>query len=178
MKVLRVIFWVFVVLFLLGVFMPQDYRISRSVDINSSLEDAFELSNDLKQWPRWSPWAQLDPSVIVTVGDITTGVGASQQWSDESGGGRLEFIESIPSTRLSYNIWFGDAKHPAISSMIFEQVTANKIRVHWTIEGDMQMHIVGPLFAILMDTLVGPAFEQGLENLKVESEKQNTLNKN
>ena len=109
--------------------------------------------------------------MTVTVGDITSGVGASQQWSDESGGGRLEFIESIPSARLSYNIWFGDAKHPAISSMIFEQVTANKIRVHWTIEGDIQMHIVGPLFAILMDTLVGPAFEQGLENLKIESEK-------
>ncbi|MGB1297116.1 MAG: SRPBCC family protein [Psychrobium sp.] len=171
MKVLRVVFWIFVAMFILGVFMPQDYKIGRSIEINSSLDKAFTLSNDLNEWKRWSPWAQLDNSVKVEVGEISSGVGASQSWRDDSGGGRLTFIESVPNQRISYNIWFGDAKHPAISSMTFEQVTANTIRVHWTIEGDMQMHVIGPWFALLMDTLVGPAFELGLENLKTEAEK-------
>lgn len=171
MKVLRVAFWVFIALFVAGIFMPQDYKVERSIDINSTLNQAYDLSNDLNHWPSWSPWVELDPSVKVTIGRISNGIGASQSWSDNNGGGRLEFIESVENKRISYNLWFGDATKPAISNMTFEQITVNKIRVHWTIEGDMQMPVVGFVFAMLMDTLIGPAFELGLDNLKRESEK-------
>ena len=170
MKILRVVFWVLIALFIAGIFMPQDYKIERSIDITAPISTSFELSNNLKQWPRWSPWVELDPSVKVTIGEITQGVGASQSWADNNGGGRLTFIESVKNKRISYNLWFGDASMPAISHMTFEQVTASKIRVHWTIEGDMQMPVVGFIFAMLMDTLIGPAFDLGLENLKRESE--------
>jgi len=171
MKILRVVFWVLIALFVAGIFMPQDYKVERSIEISSTLNQAYSLSNDLEQWPRWSPWIELDPSVKVVIGDISQGVGASQTWSDNNGGGRLAFIESVENKRISYNLWFGDAAIPAISNMTFEQVTANRIRVHWTIEGDMQMPVVGFIFAMLMDTLIGPAFNLGLENLKRESEK-------
>lgn len=171
MKALRVAFWVLIVLFVAGIFMPQDYKVARSIEINSTLNQTYNLSNNLNNWPSWSPWVELDPSVKVTIGDISAGVGASQSWSDNNGGGRLAFIESVKNKRISYNIWFGDATKPAISNMTFEQVTANKIRVHWTIEGDMQIPVVGFIFAMLMDSLVGPAFDLGLENLKQESEK-------
>lgn len=170
MKILRVVFWVLIALFVVGIFMPQDYKIERSIEISSSLGKSFELSNNLKQWPKWSPWVSMDPSVKVTIGDITKGVGATQTWTDDNGGGRLEFIESVENKRITYHLWFGDAQSPATSHMTFEQVTANKIKVYWTIEGDMQMPVVGFLFAMLMDTLVGPAFDLGLENLKRESE--------
>lgn len=170
MKILRIIFWVLIALFILGLFMPQDYRIERSVEISAPISKAFSLSNNLNQWPRWSPWVEQDPSIKVTVGSIAQGVGASQSWMGESGGGRLEFIESVQDKRISYNIWFGSTDQPAISTMTFEQVTANKIRVHWAIEGDMQMPIVGFIMAMLMDSLVGPSFDTGLTNLKREAE--------
>jgi len=139
--------------------------------MDSSLDRAFELSNNLNHWAKWSPWTALNDSIKVTIGDISTGIGASQTWHDNNGGGRLIFIESIENKKISYNIWFGDAKNPAISNMTFKQLTVNKIQVHWTIEGDMQIPIIGFIFALLMDTLVGPAFELGLENLKEISEK-------
>lgn len=170
MKTLRVVFWVLIVLFVIGIFMPQDYKIERSIEISSQVEQSFELSNDLTQWPLWSPWVAMDPSVKVTIGNISKGVGATQSWTDDNGGGRLTFIESVPDKRITYHLWFGDAQSPATSHMTFEQITANKIKVYWTIEGDMQMPVIGFILAMLMDTLVGPAFELGLENLKRESE--------
>ncbi len=171
MKILRVVFWFLILLFIAGVFLPQHYMVTRSVTINGSGAQIHQLTNDLAQWPKWSPWLELEPSVSVNLGDKTQGVGASQSWTDSSGGGRLLFIQSDPGQAISYNIWFGDAQNPAISSMTYTTLNATQTKVHWSIEGDMQMPVIGFYMALIMDKLVGPAFELGLENIKREVEK-------
>ena len=170
MKVLKIIICVIFSLFVLNALLPQTYNVERSIEIDSNLSKVFELSNDLERWPLWSPWVALDNSVKVEIGDISKGMGANQTWSDNNGTGRLTFIESTKDKRISYNIWFGDAKESATSTMILEQITDQKIKIHWTIEGNVQIPIIGFIFASLIDTLIGSAFELSLDNLKREAE--------
>jgi len=170
MKFLRVIFWFLIALFLAGIFLPQHYSVERSVTISGSSAQIHRLTNDLKQWPRWSPWLELEPSVDVTLGDKSQGVGASQSWTDSSGGGRLTFIQSTPNKAISYNIWFVDAEQPALATMSYATLNATETKVSWRIEGDVQMPVIGFYLALLMDTMIGPAFELGLNNLKREVE--------
>lgn len=170
MKVLKIIICVILSLFLLNALLPQTYNVERSIEIDTNLSRVFELSNDLDSWSLWSPWGALDNSVNVEIGDISKGIGASQKWSDNNGTGRLTFVESTKNERISYNIWFGDAKEPAISTMKFEQITDQKIKIYWTIKGNVQIPIIGFIFASLMDTLIGSAFELGLDDLKREAE--------
>lgn len=171
MKILRVVILGLIALFIVGIFMPQDYKVERSIEINSNLKRPFILSNNLTYWPQWNPWAISDPSVNITIGQSYQGVGAKQRWTDSHGGGHLTIIESIDNKRISYNIWFGSAKNPAISNMTFEKIATDKVKVHWTIEGDIQIPIVGFMLAMIMDNLMGSAFDSGLEKLKHESEK-------
>lgn len=171
MKILRVVFWFLITLFVAGVFLPQHYSVTRSLTINGSSEQIHQLTNDLTQWSKWSPWLELEPSVSVTLGDKTQGVGANQSWKDSSGGGRLIFIQSTPAQAITYNIWFGEAQNPAISTMTYTTLNATQTKVNWSIEGDMQMPVIGFYMALIMDNLVGPAFELGLENIKKEIEK-------
>jgi len=172
MKILRVIFWFSIILFVAGVFLPQHYMVSRSITINGSSAQIHQLTNDLEQWPLWSPWVELDPALKVTRGAISQGVGASQSWRDENGGGKLTFIASSPDQSITYNIWFGDSEIPSISNMTYTTLNATQTKVNWNIEGEMQIPVVGFYIALLMDTFVGPAFELGLENIKTQVEKQ------
>lgn len=170
MKIIRIIFWFFVLVCFAGLFLPQDYQVNRSIEINASSADIHQFTNDLKQWSTWSPWLELEPSINVTLGKITSGVGANQQWSDSSGGGRLEFIASAPSSGIIYNLWFGGAQLPSVSHLNYITLGDNKTRVEWKIEGEIQIPIIGFYIAQMMDSMIGSAFELGLINLKREAE--------
>ena len=171
MKILRVVFWFLIILFVAGVFLPQHFSVSRSVTVSGSSAQIHQLTNDLTQWPKWSPWIELEPSVTVTLGDITQGIGANQSWTDTSGGGRLLYTGSTPDKAISYNIWFSDNEVPAISTMSYATLNASQTKISWAIEGDMQIPVIGFYMALLMDKMIGPAFELGLSNIKREVEK-------
>jgi len=171
MKILRVVFWFLILLFVAGVFLPQHYSVTRSVTLNGSGAQVHQLTNDLNQWPTWSPWIELEPTINVTIGDESEGVGANQSWTDSSGGGRLLFIQSSPAQAISYNIWFADSAIPATATMTYTTLNATQTKVNWSIEGEMQMPVIGFYMALVMDKLIGPAFELGLKNIKTEVEK-------
>jgi len=171
MKVLRIIFWFLIILFVAGVFLPQHFSVTRSITVTGSSAQIHQLTNDLEQWPLWSPWVEMDPSVKITVAKITQGVGASQSWTDGNGGGKLTFIESSPDQSITYNLWFADNEIPSLSTMTYTTLNATQTKVSWGIQGDAQIPVVGFYMALLMDTFIGPAFELGLKNLKAEVEK-------
>jgi hypothetical protein len=168
MRVFRVIVWLLVLFLFVGLFLPRDYRVSRTIEIPASPAKIHLLVNDLNQWPRWNPWQELEPSLRITLGDKTSGVGANQHWTDDSGGGRLSLIASSPSTGIIYNIWLNDAKSPALAHLNYITGQGNITRIEWSIEGEIQLPIVGFYLAQAMDSIIGPAFELGLKNLKRE----------
>jgi hypothetical protein len=43
--------------------LPDDFRVSRSITINSPCEKIFRLNNELKTMNRWSPFVKRDPGM-------------------------------------------------------------------------------------------------------------------
>jgi len=171
MKTFLKIFGGFILLLaIIGLFLDNKINVSRQVEINASPERVHELVNNLNNWPQWSPWKTLDPSIKTTIGDISSGVGASQSWVGESGGGKLIFTQSSADTGIVYDLNFEGDSATYVSGMTYQEKDG-KTLVVWYMKGEMGPIIIGNYFAQLMDTLVGDSFQLGLDKLKEVAEK-------
>ena len=172
-KILIALAALVLILVVLGLVLPADYSVSRSVVIAAEPGRVHELVGDLKRWPEWTPWQEYDPTVETTLGDVSAGVGASQSWTSASGEGRLRFTQCDAATGVAYDMAFIDDGHetPAQGSLTYRSAGAGT-EVVWHMEGQIEMPVIGPYFALLMGSFVGPEFEKGLSKLKAATEKQ------
>jgi len=148
-----------------GLLLPADYRVERSVEITASPKSIHTYVGDLNQWDTWTPWKDSDPSIVVTLGDKTTGVGASQSWTGGQGGGSVLFTKSIAAEGLEYDLVFGTESDASSAKFIYSTLETGT-KVDWVMEGKIATPIIGGYFALLMDSFVGPMFESGLSKLK------------
>lgn len=155
----------------IGLFLPAKYSVERSIVINAVPDKVHKYVGDLRKWDEWSPWKEEDPSVVVTLGEKTSGVGASQSWVGDNGTGALTITESSPDSGIEYDLLFDGGTYECKGSMKYDRLTDGDTRVTWSMSGDMGKSLTSGYFALLMDTMVGNMFEKGLSNLKNTVEK-------
>ncbi len=153
-----------------GLFMPSKYAVEREIVIQASPERIHQFTNDLKTWPEWTPWFKNDPTLEITLGPVTEGEGASQQWKAKKGGGQLEITRSDPQWGIQYNMDLSKGRPDSINSMRYEPM-ADSTKVIMKMEGDRGWNLMGRYVNLLMDPMVGPMFDDGLLRLKVLAEK-------
>lgn len=170
MRVLKTAAVILVVLILaiaaVGLFLPTRYAVERSVVIDATPADIHEYVGNLQKWDEWAPWKGEDPSIVVTLGEKTSGVGASQSWVGDSGTGALTITESSPEKGIEYDLLFDGGRYECKSSMKYSRLPDGDTKVTWAMSGDMGRSLTGGYFAILMDSMAGSMFEKGLLNLK------------
>lgn len=154
----------------IGLFLPSQYSVERSAVISAPPGDIHEYVGNLKKWDVWAPWEE-DPSIVVTLGEKTSGVGASQSWVGDSGTGALTITESSPDNGIKYDLLFDGGTYECSGSIKYYRLTDGDTRVTWAMSGDMGESLTSGYFALLMDTMVGNMFEKGLKNLKNVVEK-------
>ena len=173
-KFFTAVFTVFSVLFILaiivGMFLPKEFSISREMEVNASSESVFALIGDLERWPEWGPWKDADASLDVTLGEKTSGVGASQSWVGKDGNGRLVFTEVDPSKGVHFDLFFNDDAFANSSSITFATVGEVQV-VTWTMKGSVEVPVMGGYLAWMMPDMVSPMFDDGLAKLKAAAEK-------
>ena len=176
MKMLRTllsaIVVIIVVVVVVGLFLPTSYTVERSIVIDAPVAQIHEYVGDLDRWAAWEPWKEGDPTLVVTYGEKTRGVGASQSWVGESGGGALTFTKDSPTEGIEYDLVFDDGTYVCRSAMTYDPLQDGGTRVTWTMEGDMGAPVIGGYFALMMDPMVGGTFDRGLSNLKKRVEGQ------
>ena len=171
MNMVLKVFGIFVLLLIIvGLILPNDVDVRRSVEIQQSKQVIHEYTNNLERWSDWSPWLAADPTIKTTIGEIKSGVGASQSWVGASGSGKLTITESNPENGIVYDMTFDGDPTVYKAGVSYEDQGAS-IKVTWYMTGKMKPIIIGNYFAQLMDMLVGSSFQQGLELLKQEVEK-------
>ena len=145
----------------------SDYALARSIVIDAPPEKIHEYLGDLERWPDWAPFEEDDPSIQTTLGATTKGVGASQEWTGDSGNGWLRITSSDPTTGIVYEMAFvdGETEMPANCRMNYTE-ESGKTEVTWEMSGDVAIPVVGPYLALFMDGMVGDMFDRGLEKLK------------
>jgi hypothetical protein len=165
---LGVLFLLFV---LVGLVLPTEYRLSRSIVIQAEPAKVHAILGDLKRWPEWGPWHDEDKGLVVTYGEKTAGVGASQSWTGDSGAGRLTITKSDPTTGVAFDLLFieGESEIPTKGWLSYKP-SAGATEVEWGMEGDADMPVIGGYFALCADLMIGGMFEKGLAKLKARAE--------
>lgn len=153
-----------------GFALPSSYTISRAVTINATPARIHTFTGDLEKWPDWTPWATADPSIVISYGDTTEGVGAHQSWTGNSGGGELTLTRSDPAWGVAYDMNMDHGKYISEATMVYENA-GSATEVIWTMTGENGKNPFSHYFGLMMDPMVGPMFEDGLNRLKLEAEK-------
>src|SRR4051812_31362029 len=86
----------------------SSYRVERSVHIAAPQQDVYRVLEDMHQWPRWSPWDNLDPAMKRSYAGAERGKSASYLWdgNQQVGKGQLVITEVHPPRSLRYGVRF------------------------------------------------------------------------
>lgn len=153
----------------IGLLLPREYTVSRSVVIEASRDRVHGLCSDLEQWPRWTPWFRADPGLEITLGSTTHGRGAHQSWVGGNGAGELTFTRCEEDWGVAFDMTLDDSGRLMASSMRYT-VAETGVEVTWELAGDNGFNPLGRFAGLLMDMVVGPMFDEGLARLKLVAE--------
>lgn len=163
---------IIVVVLAVGVFLPKEYEVVRTIEIDAPPEVVFDEVNTLRDWEAWSPWLAGDPTIESKYSGPASGVGAKVTWTSEhSGNGTQTIMLSERPTRIETHLDFGNMGRPE-AYWTFEPQD-DGTQVTWGLEGTATGPI-GGYFAIMIDDWVGSDYEDGLRRLKhvVEAEEK------
>ncbi|TXL80316.1 SRPBCC family protein [Vineibacter terrae] len=152
---------------------PDAFEVQRSASIKAPPEKIFPYLNDFHRFAEWSPYENLDPGMKRTHTGAPSGKGAAYAWvSDAKAGiGRMEIIESTPSSQVMINLDFVKPieAHNVVAFTL--QPAGDATTVTWSMRG--RSPYMFKVMSVFMDTdtLVGKDFETGLAALKTLAEK-------
>jgi hypothetical protein len=159
------------VLLQIGLFLPREFRLERTVWIDADPEDIFPYINDLREWEKWTIWnKQADISFSENPEGNMVGEGAVLSWkSEKRGEGTLEIVLSIEDRLITYDKFVEKEGFKSNGKIELIEIDGGT-SVIWTEEGDFGYNVVGRYVGLLLDTFQGKELENNLLNLKKISE--------
>jgi ribosome-associated toxin RatA of RatAB toxin-antitoxin module len=172
---LFVILGLMVVLTIIGLLIPSSVKISRGVMIDADSVTVYNMINDVNTWKNWYPWITTDSGVLVQISPQTTGRGSFFKWTsfNKKSAGTITVTMVKPQLiGLHYDI---KELNPADGGFRIMTVnTDNKqTQVQWFMEYKLKWYPWERFYGIFIDYMIGPVFDQGLQNLKTLVEKRN-----
>lgn len=155
-----------------ALFLPSQQHIERSVVVAADQQTVFETLNSFENFNEWSPWHKLDPNTQYEYSGPNSGVGAAMRWTSENpgvGNGSQEIVESNGSDSIRVRLEFDGQQAYSSYSLASE---GNGTRVTWGFEADFGYNLMGRIFGMMIDKILGTTYEEGLNNLKTYLETQ------
>ena len=175
MKILKIIgLIVLAIIVIAGIWIltwPSEAQLQRSVTINAPIEKVYSVVNDFGQTKYWSPWFKIDPNMVSTYGEITTGVGAFYSWTsdhDQVGNGSQKILSTIENESVSTQMKFEGMEGTYLADFIL-QPEGDSTKLTWTFDGTGEQ-MMDKMFFAMIDTFLGGNYEQGLADLKTYTE--------
>lgn len=160
-----------------GAMQSSKYDVSRSKIIEAPISSVFNTVNDLKTWEKWGPWHEKDTTIVVSYGEITVGVGASDSWTSKDGPGSMKTVNVVPNKLIEQKMQFADYD-PSDVIWHFEEVKEGT-KITWQMKEEKAPFMFKMMSGFFggWDKMLGSMEEQGLTNLeKVVLEEQKLAN--
>jgi len=164
-KILIGLVVIIVILVVVGFLLPTEYEVNRYIVIDAKPSKIHDLVGDLKRWEDWMTWKDEDPSIEITFGKKTTGVGARQTWTGKEGVGEIVFTSSDSKRGVEYDMSFEQGRYTSLGSILYEEM-GKSTRVTWTMKGEWPVPVVGGYMVLMFTPMIGKSFEESLGNLK------------
>ncbi len=174
MKKVLIIFAVFLVLIvsvplIVALFMPTDFTVERTVEIDRPKDEVFEFVKYLRNQDQFSRWGSLDPNMRQEYRgtDGTVGFVAAWEGNEDVGKGEQEITAIEEGRRIETRIQFIEPfESRADAYMITEEIGERQTRVIWGFESSFPRPMNLLLAVMNIDEAIGDDFEEGLTNLK------------
>ena len=172
MKVLKIILAVIVAIIALvlivAAFLPSEVTVERSAVIEAPDSVVFDYITDFTERANWDPWLEMDPDAKVTLNDTPKGVGAGYAWSGEvTGSGEMVIDEVVENKSVKSTIkFFAPQTGEGKIEWRLEPVE-NGTNLTWVFYSEMG-YPVERFFGLMMEGMLGPQLEKGLENVDHE----------
>jgi len=162
-KVLIALVGLVAVFLVVGMILPNQYTASTTYEFKHPKASVHGIIGDLNTWKEWGPWMADDPEMkIELVGE--NGVGAKQIWtSRQAGNGSLTFTAWDPESGIKYDLAF-EGYPPASAEFKYEDIDGG-VKVYWTMNGSMEVPVVGGYFAMFFKNMISSSFQQGMQNI-------------
>jgi carbon monoxide dehydrogenase subunit G len=172
-KIALVVVLAIAVLLVFAATRPDTFRVERTARIEAPAEKIFPLIDDFHRWGAWSPYEKLDPGMKRSFGGAASGKGATYAWqgNGQVGAGRMEIVESAPSSKVAIQLDFIEPFEGHNMAEFTLQPQGGATQVTWAMHGPSPYvaRLMGIFFN--MDRMIGKDFEAGLANLKAATEK-------
>jgi hypothetical protein len=170
-KILLAVGLLLLVLLIVSQLLPSQYHVERSVVIAAKADAIHPWINNLKKWPEWSAWtAAKDPTLVYNYEGPEEGVGAISKWdAKKMGEGSMKLTESDPAKWVKLDLSFDHGKYLSKGTFTFEPA-GDGTKVTWGMDGNVSRNPMDRYFSLLMDSMIGKDFEEGLGNLKQKVE--------
>ncbi len=179
MKTLRIILIVLAALagifLIMGLVLPKDYQLERSIVIEAAPEVVFPYVQRFEERSKWYSWNKLDPDMDTALEGPDGQVGTVYKWTGDPqtvGSGSQEIVEIVPNEKVRNKIVFEEPMEAeAMDYVTLEPVEAGT-RVNWGFESRFPFPWNALLPFMGMEKSVGKDYEEGLSALKELVESQ------
>jgi len=176
-KILGITMVLVIVLLLFALFVDQEFKIEKQVEINASQNEVFSYLKNLKNQDSSSKWGKMDPNMDKSFYGNDGTVGFIASWKSQNpdvGSGEQEIIKIEENKRIDFELRFKEPMEANNTAFfIIEQISKDKSLVKWGFEGEIDYPFNLMLPFMNMDKVIGDDLQIGLNNLK-ELMEQNT----
>ncbi len=181
MKIVRIIglmlIGLLVVILILGLFGAKSYHVERSVIIQAPKNVVFHHVKYWRNWQAWSPWAEMDSTITVTIAGTDGEVGSKFQWKGRRAGSGEMITTSIKEDdEIAFHLRFIKPWESTSNGYLRLSELGDKTKLTWAFYGQSPFPWNFITLFISMDSMIGGDFERGLEKLKSIIQSQSSSN--
>jgi effector-binding domain-containing protein len=178
LKIAGIILAVIAALLLIAVaVLPSETHLERSTIVEAPADMIYQDLIVLKNFNKWSPWADKDPNIIWEFSGSGFGVGSGMSWISEDpmvGNGSMSIVDASYQQSVTYEMVFEWPDTKPLATVLLVEVEEGT-KVTWTYDEE-GIEGINKLFATMTDRFLGPDYELGLSQLKTRMESMPKLN--
>jgi len=146
--------------------------VERSTRIDAPPARVYAQIANFRQWPKWSPWEDVDPNLQRTYSGAESGLGAVYAWSGnrKAGQGRMEITEADEPSLVRIDLVFEKPWKARNDTSFVIRPEGLGSHVTWSMTGQRTLMTKAMGVFKSMDKFLGPDFEKGLARLKATAE--------
>lgn len=173
--ILAVIAGLVLLILVLALIAPREYKIYRDVVINKPKAEVFDYIRYLKNQKNYNYWVMIDPAKKEEFRGTDGTVGFVYAWNGnkQAGEGAQEIKNIVEGERVEVEIRFvrpfaGTSQTP----FTVEEIAPGQTKVNWEMTSTMSYPMNAMQLFINMDKMLGKELEKSLEKLKSILEKE------
>jgi len=151
-------------------FLPKEFTVSNSIEINKPAELVYAQLYDYNKWGNWDPWMEMDPNARITIEGTPGTPGHKMSWDGKkSGVGSITVVSAGANQFVYSRLDFVKPFKSTFTDMMKLESMDGRTKVTWINKGGLPFPF-GRLMGLSIDKMLGGDQRKGLEKLKTFTE--------